>query len=169
MKRRPDGRQPSTQWATGANTDPSFPLRRPTRVRWALLALGAVRRSLSPVPRLGQRWRRIAMRSARIDAVQIDLEQALPRLERHVLIVALGLLHGVHEGIWTPDDAESLLFKPATLSALEERSVSTSVLDFIQRGFFLDDVSTHGGSEALQDLVAQLQRLGLALLQDRSD
>ena len=99
----------------------------------------------------------------------IDLEQALPRLERHVLIVALGLLHGLHEGIWTPDDAEALLFKPAVLSALEERGVSTSILDFIQRGFFLDDVLTHAGPEALQNLVAQLQCLGLALLQDRSD
>lgn len=101
--------------------------------------------------------------------MQIDLEQALPRLERHVLITALGLLHGVREGIWTPDDAEALLFKPATLSALEERGVSESVLDFIQRGFFLDDVSTHVGPEALQDLVAQMQRLSLALLQARPD
>lgn len=96
----------------------------------------------------------------------IELDNQDPiRLERHVLISVLGILHGLHEGLWTPDDAEAIVFKPSVLESLQKQGISAPVLDLIQQGFFLDDVLQHLGPAALRTKIDQMQEEATALLQ----
>ncbi|UBV42098.1 DUF3969 family protein [Deinococcus taeanensis] len=100
-----------------------------------------------------------------MDVVWIEWDdQNLERLERRVLITALGLLHSLEEGICAPDDVEAILFKPAVHLGLQECGVAEPILDLIQQGFFLDDIRQHRGPEALKVKISHMQHLATGLL-----
>ncbi|AKH16871.1 MULTISPECIES: DUF3969 family protein [Deinococcus] len=88
-------------------------------------------------------------------------------LERWVLTHGVGFLYAIRQGVMAPIAAESELFKPAYLHLLEKKSCSLEVCDFVQRGFFLDDVQHLVSEEALQYTVDEMLDIAVRLLRER--